>query len=170
MQFHNRKIFGDLYSPNPFSYAIRRPGHYPDGILTIETKSTSAPAKSSPVETWARKVTGAEVPSICIPIDAATSVEFTGERYLHGWMQHQFRSEPQAEFNIACRARQFSSFLVIVGTMMGPDKFDPKDAIILQNKDEVLIPLLMNILPSAKEFKDAIASLSPELRWIQRLR
>jgi len=32
----------------------------------------------------------------------------------------------------------------------------------LQNKDEVLIPLLTNTLPSAKEFKDSIASLSPE--------
>jgi hypothetical protein len=44
----------------------------------------------------------------------------------------------------------------------GANKFDPKDAIILQNKDEVLIPLLTTVLPSAKEFKDAIQSLSPE--------
>ena len=46
--------------------------------------------------------------------------------------------------------------------MGGPDTFLPKDAIVLQNKDEVLIPLLTTILPSAVEFKDAIATLSPE--------
>jgi hypothetical protein len=46
----------------------------------------------------------------------------------------------------------------------GPDKFEQKDAILLQNKDEVLIPLLTNVLPTAKEFKDAVVSLSPEQR------
>ena len=40
--------------------------------------------------------------------------------------------------------------------------FDPQHAIILQNKDEVLIPLLMEEMSSKKEFKDAIESMSPE--------
>jgi hypothetical protein len=48
--------------------------------------------------------------------------------------------------------------------MGGSNTFIPKDAIILQNKDEVLIPLLTKVLPSAKEFKDSIASLSTEQR------
>ena len=46
--------------------------------------------------------------------------------------------------------------------MGGRDEFILKNAIILQNKDEVLIPLLTSVLPGAKEFKDATASLSPE--------
>jgi hypothetical protein len=46
--------------------------------------------------------------------------------------------------------------------MTGPSTIEPKDAIIIQNKDEVIIPLLLNELPTAKEFKDAIKSLSPE--------
>merc|ERR1719375_821199 len=33
---------------------------------------------------------------------------------------------------------------------------------IARNKDELTIPLLLEQLPSAKEFRDAIASLSPE--------
>merc|ERR1712038_371313 len=32
----------------------------------------------------------------------------------------------------------------------------------LQNKDEAIIPLILEEMPSAKEFKDAISSLSPE--------
>jgi hypothetical protein len=31
-----------------------------------------------------------------------------------------------------------------------------------QNKDDVVIPLLLENLPSAKEFKDAVDSMSPE--------
>lgn len=46
--------------------------------------------------------------------------------------------------------------------MAGADRFEPKNAIVLQNKDEVLIPLLLNELPTAKELKDAISSMSPE--------
>jgi len=38
----------------------------------------------------------------------------------------------------------------------------PMDAIILRNKDEIHIPLLLNEIPTATEFKDAIGSLSPE--------
>jgi len=54
------------------------------------------------------------------------------------------------------------SFLLATGKISGPNEFTPTDAIILQNKDEVLIPLLTTVLPSAKEFRDAIQSLSPE--------
>jgi hypothetical protein len=98
-----------------------------------------------------------------IPINAATRVEFTGERYLHAWIRHRFASDSNpSQFKLIARARQFSSFLLLVGTIGGPDRFDPKDAIILQNKDEVLIPILLNELATAKEFKDAISSLSPE--------
>ena len=101
-------------------------------------------------------------PPIFVPLNSATSVEITGDRYLHGWMQHRFESEAQSVYQLVARARQFSCFLLVVGNMAGKNKFSPKAAIILQNKDEVLIPLLTEVLPTAKEFKDAIASLSPE--------
>jgi len=65
-------------------------------------------------------------------------------------------------FELTARARQFSSFILVIGTMNGPSTLEPKDSIIIQNKDEVLIPLLLEELPTAKEFKDAIKSLSPE--------
>jgi len=45
---------------------------------------------------------------------------------------------------------------------MGPTTLNPEEAISVQNKDEVFISLLTNTLPSAKKFKDAIVSLSPE--------
>lgn len=54
------------------------------------------------------------------------------------------------------------SFILLVGRIVSADLFDPKHAIIIQNKDELKIPLLLETIPTPKEFKDAIASLSPE--------
>merc|ERR1719327_412694 len=46
--------------------------------------------------------------------------------------------------------------------MVAATKFVPKFAAIVQNKDELAIPLNMSTIPTPKEFKDAIQSLSPE--------
>jgi hypothetical protein len=166
MRFHNQRFFGGAYAPRPFSLAIRRPNHYPDGTLSIEAAITGSNNSTSrePIETWVRHVIPSTPNSFfMIPINAATLLQVRSDAcFLHGWMQHRFQGRRRPAFELTARARQFSSFLLLVGTMMGPGKFDPKNAIILQNKDEVMIPLLTNTLPSAKEFKDAIASLSPE--------
>mmetsp|Transcript_23498 Transcript_23498/g.34649 ORF Transcript_23498/g.34649 Transcript_23498/m.34649 type:complete len:709 (+) Transcript_23498:430-2556(+) len=166
--FHNRKLFKNEFVPKPFCHAIRRPGHYPDGVLSIERTGNGdfgTKKNTDPVVTFMRKIEGSSSAPMFFPINAATSVEFTGERFLHAWICHEFGEERESRsggFNLVARARQFSSFLLLIGTVSGPDSFDPQHAIILQNKDEVLIPLLLNQLPTPKEFKDAIQSLSPE--------
>merc|ERR1712178_651957 len=55
-----------------------------------------------------------------------------------------------------------SSFIVLVGRISSATTFDPKYTAIVQNKDEITIPLEMSTIPTPKEFKDAIESLSPE--------
>jgi hypothetical protein len=60
------------------------------------------------------------------------------------------------------RARQFSSMIVLVGRIASASVFEPKYAAIIQNKDELTIPLELSTIPTPKEFKDAIESLSPE--------
>ncbi|CAB9501293.1 expressed unknown protein [Seminavis robusta] len=168
MRSHYQKLFGSDYAPKLFSYAVRRPNHHPDGILSIEGPTVKDTTVSyDPAQTFVRQIQSdnPESSSIYIPINAATSVEIKGDRYLHGWLQHRFNvgvHSGQSQFRLAARAHQFSNFLLVVGTMAGPDKFQPSSAIVLQNKDEVLIPLITEIIPSAKEFKDAISSLSPE--------
>ena len=47
-------------------------------------------------------------------------------------------------------------------TVAGADTFDPTYAMVVRNKDEFSVPLNMETIPTAKEFKDAISSLSPE--------
>ena len=167
MKLHNRAFFEDYFAPTPFSRAVRRPGHYPDGVISIEASNERNGSNGKPIETLVRNLSSTSdiAPTMFVPIDAATKVELqgSGQQFLHGWMQTLWRDQ-QRDMNhhLVARAHQFSSFLLIVGNLGGPDTFVPKEAIILQNKDEVLIPLLTEILPSAKEFKDAIASLSPK--------
>ena len=69
-----------------------------------------------------------------------------------------------ANLNLHARPNQFLSFVVLIGKMDGPDLFLPKDAIILQNKDDVLVPLLAKVLPSTTKNSKMLSHLSPEQR------
>lgn len=160
MQFHSTKLFKYEYLPAPFCYSVRQPEHYPDGTFTICSNGET-------IETICRKVTRER--GMMLPIDAATTVELTGDCFLHAWITHSFGSfgikclpPPHDTVELTVRARQFSSMLIVMGKISGPDTFEPAAALIVQNKDELIIPLLLEQLPTSKEFKDAIASLSPE--------
>ncbi|KAL3943823.1 MAG: hypothetical protein SGBAC_002116 [Bacillariaceae sp.] len=157
VRFHNAKFL--TIPPRPFCHAIGRPNRFPYGLLSIESKGDSD--NTTPIETMVRPVQMSA--PLEVPLNAATTLQLTGNTYLHGWMhQRSERDGTNKSFQLSARARQFSSFMLVIGTMSGPSKLNPKDAIILQNKDEVLIPLILEEIPSAKEFKDAIESLSPE--------
>merc|ERR1719183_2010952 len=95
-------------------------------------------------------------------LSASSSVTFGGDKYLHAWLQHQFSGQTGASLSLVSRARQFSSMIVVVGRISSARTFDPKYAAIVQNKDELKIPLELSTIPTPKEFKDAIESLSPE--------
>jgi hypothetical protein len=81
------------YRPEPFCYAIRRPDHYPDGTLSIESQGDG----DTPIMTLTRKLesakNGADSGTMHFPINAATNVEFKGDRYLHAWVAHEFDRE-----------------------------------------------------------------------------
>ncbi len=159
MRFHNQKIYREEYLPKPFCYAIRRPDHYPEGVLSIE--SSTSPTNTAPILTSMRKAQADSVHTMYFSLNAATNVEFNGDRYLHACVNNQFNKRKQS-FQIHARARQFSSFVLMIGTIPTAKKFDVNHAIIVKDKDDLIIPLLMETIPTAKEFKEAISSLSPE--------
>ena len=161
MQHHERKLFAPAVRPKPFSYAIRRPDHYPDGVLSIEAAASTAAGLAEPIFTTVRAIPGPSAP-MSFAINAATSVSFTGDRYLHAYIAQTFAGSRPPSLQLSARARQFSSFLMVIGRMGSATTFEPQYGIILQNKDDLTIPLMLETLPSAKEFKDAIESLSPE--------
>ena len=159
MRYHNRRLFKEEYRPQSFCYAIRRPDHYPEGILSIEAQNADG-SLEEPIVTLVSHHK-ATVP-MKFAINAATNISFKGDRFLHGWVNHSFSGQTGQSLKLAARARQFSSFLVLVGKISGPQLFDPKYAIIIKNKDDLNIPLDMETIPTPKEFKDSISSLSPE--------
>lgn len=165
MTFHNRKLFRDEFQPQPFSYAIRRPDHYPEGVLSVEAQLADG-SISEPISTIVSR-TEANTP-LKFSIHAAATVSFTGEAYLHAFVGHQFSGQTATQLSLNARARQFSSFLVLIGRISGPGQFDPKYGMIVQNKDDITIPLNLETIPTPKEFGDAIASLSPEQQRFAR--
>ena len=159
MKFHTHKLFRARFQPRPFSYAVRRPGRDPEGMLTIQAASGDA-SLPEPLMTCVRSVAPAH--AMRFSLDAATRVTFRGERYLHSWINHSFSGSAATPISLHARARQFSSFVLLVGRISSASTFEPTGAIILQNKDELIIPLLLEQIPTPKEFRDAIESLSPE--------
>ena len=159
MQFHNRKLFFTQFEPKPFCYSIRKPQHSPEGIVTIESHFSDG-SVSEPIFTQVRRLES--VSPMEFEISASTKVKFLGERYLHSWMSCQFSGRSAAQLYLKARSRQFSSFIMVVGRVASIDLFIPKCAMIIQNKDEISIPLMLEQIPTPKEFRDAIESLSPE--------
>ena len=158
MDFHHQKLFQPQYRPQPFSYAVRRPDHDPEGVVSIEVNQGSP--TSEPIRTSVAR--GAAPHPMSFALDAATRVRFDGDRYLHTWVSHQFSGANSPALQLIARARQFSNFILLVGRISSADTFAPKIGIIVQNKDLLKIPLLLEQIPTPKEFRDAIESLSPE--------
>ena len=166
MRFHNNKLFAEAYRPKPFCYAVRRSElHAPEGVLSIE-EGPSDGSMPDPIFTVANGPSDGSAHPMTFTLSAATNVTFGGQRYVHAWLRQRFQyaqyDPSPSRITLKAQARQFSSFIVLIGRISSADSFDPKYGMIVQNKDELSIPLDLEAIPSAKEFKDAIDSLSPE--------
>jgi hypothetical protein len=83
---------------------------------------------------------------------------------VHGLIVHRFSggNNNAGKLRMTAQARQFSGFMVFVGRIASATLFEPKYGMIVQNKDEIQIPLSLETFPTPKAFRDAIESLSPE--------
>jgi len=52
--------------------------------------------------------------------------------------------------------------VLLVGTVGSATLFEPKAALVVRNRDDVELPLLLETVPAPAAFRDAIESLSPE--------
>jgi len=191
MTYHNQKLFKRDYHPQQMTHAVRRSSaHSPEGRISIEggaslgSRAAGGKALEAPVYVVSKSVRFGDsvsnsssgdgavavvdesVGPVSMAIDASTEVTLAGERYVHAHLQHIFSSKAQPDSHIplylTAQARQFSSFIVLIGRVPSATSFDPLFGVIVKNKDELRIPLDVAVIPSAEEFRDAIASLSPE--------
>jgi len=163
MEFHNNKLFSPEYRPQPCSYGVRSTdAHAPQGTVAIEISGSSEIPISRPVNTLVSH--SIATAPMMVQLTASTEISFNGDRFLHGYLAHQFGSgfESNSSLHLVAKARQFSSFVVMLGKISGPDTFDPTYAMIVRNKDEFKVPLDLETIPTAKEFRDSISSLSAE--------
>ncbi|KAJ1454733.1 hypothetical protein M885DRAFT_464996 [Pelagophyceae sp. CCMP2097] len=159
MRYHAQQLYAPEFAPKPFCFAVRAPGHSAEGTFALERAGEGGAL--APIETLSRTMVEPVV-SMTFALDAATKVEFFGSRHLHVFMPHDFASPQKVSaLQLTARARQFSQYMLLVGRIGAGRTFEPEHALIVRNKDDVRIPLLLTQLPSAKEFRDAIASLSP---------
>jgi hypothetical protein len=161
MRYHNRKLFKDEFQPRPFSHAVRRTAqHSPEGSIRIEEQSGDSMIESIYTACCSRSA-GSAAP-MKFALNASTDVTFGGDRHLHTWLAHSFSGQGLPKLKLVAEARQFSSFIVLVGRIVSAHVFEPKYGMIVQNKDEITIPLDLEQIPTPKQFRDAIESLSPE--------
>ena len=160
MKFHNRRLFKPEFQPKPFSHSIRRSvTHSPEGTLRIQELGSV----SEPINTVSCTAPEDSVFPMQFVLNASTNVTFGGERTLHACLLHKFSSGPSvSSLQLVTEARQYSSYIVLIGRIASATLFEPKYGMIVQNKDEITIPLDLQQIPTPKEFKDAIKSLSPE--------
>ncbi len=168
MKFHAKRLFRAAYEPRPFCFSVRRsPAHTPEGTLRIE-EPPLGDAAPQPIVTVSASAPASPARPMSFALSAETNVTFGGSRHLHAWLAHKFGGEVSARggaapaLTLAASARQFSCYVLLVGKISSATTFDPVSAVIVKDKDEVAIPLGLTELPTPKEFKDAIASLSPE--------
>jgi hypothetical protein len=161
MRYHNRKLFKEEFQPRPFSHAVRRTAqHSPEGSIRIEEHAYNAVSEPIHTACCSRSASGAA--PMQFALNASTNVTFGGDRHLHTWLNHSFSGQALPNLKLVAQARQFSSFIVLVGRIVSAHVFEPKYGMIVQNKDEITIPLDLEQIPTPKQFRDAIESLSPE--------
>lgn len=125
MRYHNTKLFQTNYQPKPFCYAIRRSlDHSPEGIVSVEFRPNKN-SLSEPIDTFVHEL-DSSLP-LSFMINASTEITFHGQRYLHGYLRHEFEYETNLQqqqhqqqdrtigYSLKCEARQFSSFIVLIG-------------------------------------------------------
>ena len=63
---------------------------------------------------------------------------------MHAYVGHAFAGASGVAMSLTARARQFSCFMVLLGRMVPEQSFLPKHAIVLQNKDDLTVPLSLD--------------------------
>lgn len=166
MNFHYRSFFKNEFQPKSFSYTIKSSDiDDSEGEISIlpeyNQDNTNLPCV---IKTFVKKISSNTI--MKINLTPSIQISMNSSKYCHGWINEQFSTfnKPSviSNYKLIGRSKQFSSYILILGNVLSNDHIECKHAILLRNNTEIIIPLLMESLPSAKAFKEAISSLSLE--------
>ena len=138
----------------------------------VGTKSGNQSASAEPV------VSGLAEPLMRFNIDSSTTIALHGDLLVHSYLQPRFSAHENGhvhfgedtipELFLTAEARQFSSFIVLIGRISSASTFEPTAGLVVKNKDTLRIPLQLAVIPTEREFRDAIESLSHEQQQFAR--
>ena len=74
------------------------------------------------------------VNGVRFPLNSSVDIHMNGTQTLHAFVAHQFQGARPPSLKIEARARQFSSYILLLGRYPSPDLFLPEAAIIIRNK------------------------------------
>jgi hypothetical protein len=158
MIYHNA-VFKDDHCPKAFCFNIRCEEHSPEGVLSLECRNDDDGC-CDPVHTFVSQSLISQSQMMRFSIDSSAKISFVGNLFVHGLMMHKFetdnKQQQQQQLILNARSRNFSCFLILIGRISGAGLFDPQFGIICQNKDEISIPLVVETIPSAAEFKVSV--------------
>ena len=160
MGFHMRKHLQRAFVPRGLAVSVRHGNLNPEGSIIIQDTRFD----NLPVPTFSRSLGSAVMR---FDLNATTEATLQAQLHLHTFVDHQFgggSGNIADHVHLRAEAQQFSAFVVLLGTVSGDDAFRPKHALIVQNRDVFDIPLLLETIPSKKEFAKAVEGLSPEQR------
>ena len=158
MRQHQQAFFaeGDT-APAAFSHAVRRPGHAPEGTLLIE--ETDDDGRSTAIATQSRLVPDT---ALRLALSSSASLALSGPHRLHSFVDYTFGSTAGRAFTLRAEAREFASFALVLAKLGTAGQLAAEEVLVVQNKETLRIPLMLEALPTPKAFKRAISSLSPE--------
>jgi len=162
MRFHSRRVLAPAYAPRPCAYALRRDGHCTEGVVSIEKLLTNQPVLTLVRERRVQAGATADEGAMTFALGTSTSATFTGKHYIHALLTQRFGSDRAPKLRLHARARHYSSFALLIGTIQSASSFAPTFGVVLRNRDELQLPLWLDMLPPPKEFKAKVKSLSPE--------
>ena len=84
---------------------------------------------------------------------AARARQFSRWRTSSSQFHFNSREQKKKEYIIFHIKFGSRSFILMIGTILSADEFRPTHAVIIKDKDEVLIPLLLETMPSPKEVR-----------------
>jgi hypothetical protein len=163
IRFQQRQLLRDAFQFTPLSYpvtvAAAGAGSPSEGSFSCETVPTGRPVEglhvSAPLECckWQCQLAGQTAATSWMAGQAALTIPIVGTQTDHLFLTHAFRdgeaTESQPPWVICCRAKQFCSFIVLLGRLNRErGDFSVLRAMIVKNKDQVLIPLAVDPLPS----------------------
>ena len=179
VRFNIIKLFSDrMYEPKPFDFDIKRPNRVPDGAICIEMLKKIDPTIADSQNTWPVLTVAKEIDDalsgdnsgvqIKIP-SLASKVKLSGRCYMHGWLTHQFEGRHDFQYQLRTTSRQFSNLLLLTGTISHHQCMDISNAMLIQNKDEVMIPLTLIRARAIGDFNGLVSSLSPNQQSFARM-